>query len=246
VAGASAYAQPVQPPSNSSDPLILMFPQRETVVRMHPLDALIRRYVVPLAKTDGCSKSGRTFRLIADNGDQAMFVFSRHAVDPDMVVFEVNWHVVPLPYWEWITGEPAGARKPDSSGALVTGRVIPPREAAHHPRDGFPFFRERWAFPYEGSDEICGLALERTLREETLPRMRHLLDRSNLLEVVRSTDVSLGMWMDVDPLVGEIVLRVDSDPAEEVGALIDQEEAAGGYPRFVQWARQRLAKRISN
>lgn len=170
-----------------------------------------------------------------------MFAFATHAVDPDMVVFEVDWHIVPLPYWEWITDEPAGARKPDSSGALVTSHVIPPEEAAHHPRGGFPFFRERWAFPYEGSDEICGLALERTLREESLPRMQHLLDRSNLLEVMRSTDVSLMKRM--SPLEGEIVLRVDSDPAEEVGALIDQEEAAGGFPRFVRWARQRLAER---
>jgi hypothetical protein len=154
-----------------------------------------------------------------------------------------HWHVVPLPYWEWITGEPAGARKPDSSGALVTARVIPQREAAHRPDEDMPF-RAEWAFPYEGSDEICGLALERALREKTLPRMRHLLDRSNLLEVVRSTDVSLRTRM--DPLAGEIVLRVDSDPPEEVGALIDQEEAAGGFPRFVHWARQRLAERIPN
>ncbi|MER6423825.1 hypothetical protein [Streptomyces sp. NPDC001137] len=211
---------------------------------MHPLDALIRRYVVPLAKEAGCSRSGRTFRLIANSGDQAMFDFSPHAVDPDMVVFEANWHIAPLPYWEWITRQHVGAKLTNSSGAMVTGRVLPPDEAAHHPRDGFPFFRERWAFPYEGSDEVCGLALQRTLREETLPRMRHLLDRSNLLEVVRSTDVSPMKRM--DPLRGEIVLRVDGDPVEEVGALIDQEEKTGCFPPFVQWARRRLAERIPN
>lgn len=210
---------------------------------MNPLDVLIRRYVVPVAKAAGCSKSGRTFRLVADNGDQAIFGFATHSVDPEMVVFEVNWHIVPLPYWEWITRQHAGAKKPDSSGALVTGRIIPPPEAAHRADEDLPF-RARWAFPYEGSDEICGLALERALREEALPRMRHLLDRSNLLEVVRGTDVSLMTRM--DPLRGEIVLRVDSDPAEEVGALIDQEEEVGGFPPFVQWARQRLAQRISN
>ena len=211
---------------------------------MHPLDALIRRYVVPLAKAAGCSRSGRTFRLIANSGDQAMFDFSTHAVDPDMVVFEANWHIAPLPYWEWITRQHVGAKLTNSSGGMVTGRVMPPGEAAHHPHDGFPLFRERWAFPSEGSDEVCGLALERTLREETLPRMRHLLDRSNLLEVVRSTDVSPMKRM--DPLRGEIVQRVDGDPVEEVGALIDQEEKTGDFPPFVQWARRRLAERIPN
>ena len=210
---------------------------------MHPLDVLIRRYVTPLAKAAGCTRSGRTFRLIADSGDQAMFDFHTHAVDPDMVVFEVNWHIAPLPYWEWITRQHAGTQKlTNSSGAMVTGRVMPPPEAAHHPRDGFPSFEERWAFPYEGSHEICGLALERTLQEETLPRMRHLLDRSNLLELVRSKDGSLLTRMDT--LMCEIVLRVDSDPAERVGALIDQEEATGHFPPFAQWARRRLTERL--
>ncbi|MEV6057171.1 hypothetical protein [Streptomyces sp. NPDC052107] len=212
---------------------------------MHPLDALIRRYVAPLAKAAGCIRSGRTFRLIADSGDQAMFDFHTHAVDPDMVVFEVNWHIAPLPYWEWITRQRVPTPKlTNSSGAMATCRVMPPQEAAHHPRDGFPFFRERWVFPYEGSDKICGQALERTLREETLPRMRHLLDRSNLLEVVRSRDVSLVMRM--NPLAREIVLRVDSGPVEEISALIAQEEATGRFPPFAQWARRRLAERIPN
>ena len=72
-----------------------------------------------------------------DSGDQTMFDFYTHAVDPGTVVFEVNWHIAPLPYWEWITPQYAGAKKlTNNSGAMVTGRVMPPPEAAHRPPKG--------------------------------------------------------------------------------------------------------------
>ncbi|MFD8305169.1 hypothetical protein ACFV29_22930 [Streptomyces sp. NPDC059690] len=72
--------------------------------------------------------------------------------------------------------------------------------------------------------------------------MRHLLDRSNLLELVRSKDGSPPTRMNT--LMCEIVLRADGDPAEEVGALIEQEEATGHFPPFAQRARRRLAERL--
>jgi hypothetical protein len=211
-------------------------------VLMNPLDALIRQYVGPVAKASGFSKSGRIFRLVADNGDQALLGFSTHAVDPSMVVFDVNFFMVPVPYWGWITRQhPTETRAPDSSGALVTCRVMPPPQAAHRP-DEKGSFRSRWAFDAEGSGEVCGRALGQTLRDETFPRMRHWLDRANLLDAVRSSDVP--MMRRMDPLMREIVLRIDDAPGKDVNELLAAAEAANVLNAFVVWARQRLASRV--
>ncbi|MFF1838008.1 DUF4304 domain-containing protein [Streptomyces sp. NPDC058231] len=43
---------------------------------MTPLDLLVKQHVAPVRKAVGFKKSGRTFRLIASNGDQAILGFA--------------------------------------------------------------------------------------------------------------------------------------------------------------------------
>ncbi|WP_328392365.1 DUF4304 domain-containing protein [Streptomyces sp. NBC_00390] len=69
---------------------------------MSALDLLVKQHAAPVLKAAGFKKAGRTFRLIAGNGDQAILGFARHYVAPDAVVFEVGYGIVPAPYWEWL------------------------------------------------------------------------------------------------------------------------------------------------
>ncbi|MGW2352787.1 DUF4304 domain-containing protein [Actinacidiphila glaucinigra] len=209
---------------------------------MNPLDGLIRQYVTPAAKVAGFSKAGRTFRLLVANGDAALLGFFTHAVDPGNIIFDVHYYIVPVPYWAWITRHDHDARKPDISGAFLTGSVIPSAEVAHRPDGGIPF-RSRWCFtPDEAtSSSSCGVALERTLRDETFPQIRHLLDRRRLLEATASNDPFLSARM--KPLMREIVLKIDDAPDDEITRLLSAAQAAGVMDSFIHWARTRFISR---
>ncbi|MFE3556283.1 hypothetical protein ACFXKW_15660 [Streptomyces sp. NPDC059193] len=204
------------------------------------MDSLIREYVAPVAKSAGFRKAGRTFWTVGDRLDYVLFGFQVHAVDPEAIVFDVEFYAVPEPYWDWVNrGQQPVGKVPNSSGALVTGRVVPPTSVAHRPDDGMPF-RARWAFR-PGGEESCGRVLAETLRTEALPRIQLMVDRDHLLEVVRSRDVSLMKRM--TPTLREIVLRIDDIAADDLAALLAEAEASGAPAAFVRWAHERREAR---
>ncbi|MGW2353233.1 hypothetical protein [Actinacidiphila glaucinigra] len=165
-------------------------------------------------------------------------------MDPTKVVFDVEFHVVPAPYWSWIILADEDTMKPDRSGAFVTSSVVPPAQVAHRPDEEMPF-RGRWAFEPDriASMTFCGDALGQLLQSEVFPRMRYLLARDNLLDAVRRRDPSVTMRM--TPLLREIVLRIDDAPADEMALLLAAAEEAGVPNAFLPWARRRLTSRSS-
>ncbi|MFG2994518.1 DUF4304 domain-containing protein [Streptomyces sp. NPDC048257] len=204
------------------------------------MDALIREYVTPVAKAAGFRKNGRTFWMAGSRQDYVLFGFQVYAVDPEAVVFDVEFHAVPEPYWDWLNrGQQPAGKVPNSSGALMTGRFIPPASVAHRPGDGMPF-RARWALR-PGEEQTCGRVLAETLSTESLPRIQPLVDRAHLLEVVQSRDVSLMKRM--TPTLREIVLRIDDIPAPDLADLLAAAESSGAPAAFVLWARERRAAR---
>jgi hypothetical protein len=120
---------------------------------MNPLDILVREHVVPVMKAAGFAKRGRIFRRAAPNGDHAFLHVDADPVDPAKTVFEVSFWMVPLPSWEFAYRDHPRALAPDASGALATGKVIPPDVAAHQP-DGEGYFRSRWAFVDPGTRDL--------------------------------------------------------------------------------------------
>ncbi|MFJ2593065.1 DUF4304 domain-containing protein [Streptomyces erythrochromogenes] len=209
---------------------------------MTPLDLLVKQHVAPVMKAAGFRKSGRTFRLVVGNGDQAVLGFARHFVDPGAVVFEAGYHIVPSPYWEWVNRyEPSGsARAPLAFGpAILTGRVMPPPHAAHAAGCGMPF-RERWTLR-EDNGLTCGEALARVLHEDTVPQILHLLDRSNLLQECRHPAMPVVRLVPLTRV--EILLRVDDAPRDEIESLLADVQSAGPRDDFIAWTRRRLTTR---
>ncbi|MEU6772204.1 DUF4304 domain-containing protein [Streptomyces sp. NPDC046759] len=125
------------------------------------LDLLVREHVAPVMRGAGFKRSGRTFRLIADSGDQAVLGFARQYVDPGAAVFEVGYRIVPAPYWEWINRQHWSSGQVGSPSAFalaaVAGDVVPPPRAAHLPA-GEGRLRARWAVR-EDNRQVCGEAL---------------------------------------------------------------------------------------
>ncbi|GAA2641411.1 hypothetical protein GCM10010425_54000 [Streptomyces spororaveus] len=209
---------------------------------MTPLDLLVKQHVAPVMKAAGFKKSGRTFRLTASNGDQAVLGFARHNIDPDAAVFEVGYRIVPAPYWEWIDRHSAigSARAPIAFGpAVLVGSVIPPTQAAHAP-DPAMSFRERWALR-EDNRLACGEALATVLHEEAVPQIVHLLDRGNLLQECRHPALPVVRLVPLTRV--EILLRVDDAPYEEIESLLADVQLASPHDDFITWTRQRLTAR---
>ncbi|MFD0078857.1 DUF4304 domain-containing protein [Streptomyces sp. NPDC127166] len=211
---------------------------------MAPLDSLVKQHVAPVMKAAGFRRSGQTFRLIAANGDQAILGFSRHYVDPNACVFEVGYDIVPAPYWEWINRHAASddRRGPvaSSMAAMVSGRAVPPPHAAHAPSSDDPYFRAHWALR-EDNSLTCGEALAAVLRDEAVPQMVHLLDRSRLLEECRHPALPV---MRLVPLARvEILLRLDAAPSREIESLLADVVPVDPYDTFIDWVRQRVAAR---
>ncbi|MDN0196592.1 hypothetical protein [Streptomyces sp. S.PNR 29] len=210
---------------------------------MSPLDLLVREYVAPVMRAVGCKRSGRTFRFVTDTGDQAVLGFVRHYVDPDAAVFEVGYRIVPAPYWEWInrrhwTSGEVGA--PRAFGpAVVAGDVIPPPRAAHVP-DSEGRLRSRWALREDNRD-IRGEALASALRDEAIPQMVHLLDRTNLLRECRRPTIPVIRLVPLTRL--EILLRVDDASGREMEAMLADVQPAGPGDDFAAWVRRRLETR---
>ncbi|MGW9068654.1 DUF4304 domain-containing protein [Streptomyces yangpuensis] len=204
------------------------------------MDAVIREYVTPVAKSAGFRKTGRTFWMAGNRQDYVLFGFQVYAVDPEATVFDVEFHAVPEPYWDWINrGEQPAGKVPSSSGALITGRFIPPASVAHCPDDKMPF-RARWAIR-PGGEVTVGRSLAEMLSAESLPQLQRLLDRAHLLEVEKSRDGYLMKRM--TPILREIVLRIDDISAPELADLLAAAEASGAPVAFVRWAQERHAAR---
>nr|WSW57364.1 hypothetical protein OG513_01585 [Streptomyces sp. NBC_00998] len=200
--------------------------------------------MAPVMKAAGFRQSGRTLRLTASSGDQAVLGFARHYVDPDAAVFEVGYHIVPAPYRAWINRHAASgdARDPVAFGpAVLAGRVFPPPHAAHAP-DSETSFRERWALRGDNSLS-CGETLASVLRDEAVPHIVHLLDRSNLLQECRHPALPVVRLVPLTRV--EVLLQVDDAPKEEIESLLVDLQLASPHDDFITCTRRRLAARGS-
>ncbi|MGW1432200.1 hypothetical protein ACWD6K_26730 [Streptomyces sp. NPDC002431] len=207
---------------------------------MNSMDEMIRQYVYPVARSAKFSRRGRRFQRVSDRGDSAILEISVQHVDPNRFVFDVICWIVPATRWSWLRRNETQVKIPDSSGAIASFLVIPPDEFAHAPNGEMPF-RSRWAFD-DGGIESCGQVLRRMIEVESIPCMVRLLDRVILLSELRNPESEILRLCGLN--VCEILLRVDDGSVEEVEGLLAAGEEGGTFPKFLTWARERLAERV--
>lgn len=202
----------------------------------------LRRHITPVAKAEGMSKKDNVLRLAGDRGDCAVLEFEPHPMEPSTEVFFVKVAIVPTPERAWVHREGwevAQRWLPTSSAAMVSWYVLPPATVAYDPNASTPA-RRYWAYGGRIDPDECGRQLVRALTQDTIPRMRSLLDRDRLLDEVRAK--SPGVRVGRPPGWAEVLLNVDRVSPADVERLLERVER--DYPvadEFIAWARHYTA-----
>ena len=208
---------------------------------MHHFDKMLRAHVAPALRSAGYTGRGRTFRLIAESGDQAIVRLHRSGGQGDQVEFSVDLGVVTVPYWDWL-GEVfprAPDRAPSDTDGLWRGRLHAP---AGMRADARPWTRNLWLLDGPDAVDTCGQKLAELLLSEAVPLLATLLDRAAFLALSRDPAGPLGS--DVGPAT--LMLLVDAGRSPALEAEISRYEALdrAAYPyarRLAAWARNRLS-----
>lgn len=212
------------------------------------LDVIIRKHVGPAAKRAGVARKGRYLRIPGEKA-HALLHFNNHILYDPRTIFEVNYGVIPLPYWDFSYRDyPVAAvpSAPGMGGLFLHAFLMPPDRWSYAPA-GTPVFKRRWAF--DDSDDStewddCGAVLAEHLNAEVFPRMRWLLDTDNILTELRQPTFATQLALSSD-LHREIVLTVDqADPAHLERLLA--EAGPSPAPDFEEWVRARIARRSSD
>ncbi|MFE6052961.1 hypothetical protein ACFQ6N_19565 [Kitasatospora sp. NPDC056446] len=207
------------------------------------LEAWTRRHVAPLAKAAGLSRKGLVYRLVGENGDHALLEFRPQHLSTPMEVFTVKAFIVPAASWAWsyrANWESAKKKAPTSSAAIVEWTVAAPKHAAYEPDNVSPLDAD-WAYGGRIDPDAAGQAMAEVLREHTLPTLRRLLDRDELLTEIRNPGFEFHRGR--PPGWARMILRVDEASPAEIEELVDQVEK--DYPvvdEFIAWARTRAAE----
>ncbi|MET7860094.1 hypothetical protein ABZS81_23380 [Streptomyces sp. NPDC005318] len=200
--------------------------------------AWLRRHVTRVANAEGLTHAN-VLRLAGEHGDCAVLEFHPHFIDRSMEVFFVRVSIVPGPLWAWVHREGweiAQHWPPTSSVPMVQWELIPPAEVAYEPGADMPS-RDYWAYGARIHPDDCARAMVRMLREETLPEMRRLLDREQLLAEVRAPSPWIRRRR--PPGWAEVLLNVDRVSPAELELLLERVER--DYPvadEFIAWARR--------
>ncbi|MGK4578475.1 hypothetical protein [Kitasatospora sp. HPMI-4] len=160
-----------------------------------------------------------------------------------MEVFAVKAFIVPAASWAWSyrkSWESAGKKAPDASAALVRWSVMPPEHVAFAPHKVSPLNAD-WAYVGRIDSDIAGRTMAEVLREETVPTMRRLLDRSKLWAEISRPGFAFHRGQ--PPGWARMILRVDEASPAELDELVGQVET--GCPvvdEFIARARTRAAE----
>jgi hypothetical protein len=96
-----------------------------------------------------------------------------------------------------------------------------------------------WMFTPDTS-AACGADVVKVLADDVLPRLRRLLDRTELLTIALDPDAKAYIGYSH----ATIILLVDNGPSEQLEAALQIEETGQGpvQPELAAWARARLAE----
>lgn len=212
------------------------------------LAALLEAEVDAHMTAEGFTRTGTRYQLVSEVGDYALVEFTPIIGLTDSAVrFRVSSAVLPGPELEWRRAR--AAARPDTAWAAIepearTGwlqsRHLPP--STHAVIDGpLPNLNASlWAFT-PATAAACSVAIVRLLTSEVVPRLRHLLNRKELLATVLGAETDA----DVGKAHATIILLVDEGPSDRLEAMLQHEELyeyGPTEPELAAWARTRLSE----
>lgn len=206
---------------------------------MITLSQFLDRYVTPVLKPLGFKKTGATYRLIADNDDQALINFQQSS--GTNVAFFVNVAVAPKTQSEFLDYRMKRVQRanPTTAGAALEDRVSPP--AAVEYDNGSPFPDRRWHFTDDSQAEECGKLLAEVLVKDVVPTIAPLLDRKAFLAYTELPDEDRPFKSSQGSYI-RVPLLIDEGPSAEMDAILAKAAAAGDM-RLVNWAEDYLRRK---
>lgn len=210
---------------------------------MITLDAFLSTYITPELQPLGFKKTRRTYRLVADNGDQVLVEAQKSDSPPDGgVSFYINIAVVPKPYFEvaaFIFERRFGRKYqevPSTEGGLVSDRLASDPAVAY-PSSG-RFTDKRWYFRDEESAKLCAEHLVGKLTTYAIPVLTQLLDRKRLRAYVAEADRGVPFRALTGARV-DIALLIDEGFSPELDAALERVRS-GRDSAAAEWAEARL------
>ena len=200
---------------------------------MTTLAEVLRAKVTPTLAPLGYRKTGNTYRLIAENGDQALMNFqvSSGSVEED-VIFFVNVAVVPKTQID-LNNSITGQSQPTPADGILSDRVAPPADVKYD--NNSRFTDERWQFSSPEAAERVGKHLV-----EILPGVHSvlapLLDRRTFLAYLQQGDQQ--PFKAENSVRNTVMLLLDEGHSPELDEALAQSKA----PKWVAWVENYLQK----
>jgi hypothetical protein len=179
------------------------------------VDELLKRHVTPVVREVGFTRSGASYRMVAENGDVAIVDVRRWTTDPAVDGFQMSLSVAPLPYAEWLNRDRPErmARPRGREHALLSWTLKAPPEC-HLVPDAT---NTVWALT-SGSDVDAVGAVLRPMLADGAPWLVSLFDRDKLCATIQERYADFVIRLERH--VGQAVLRSAEGPAEEVERLL--------------------------
>jgi hypothetical protein len=206
-----------------------------------PLDVMLAEFVTPVLRPGGFRKTGRTYRLAAENGSQALITFQHYALSPlSRTGFIVNVGVVVEALRAWMhdrtTPSSPYPSRPSIHDSFWHDVIWAPDDVAHRIDE---YRSVVWYFDDAEGAARCGRHLTRIFTEETVPFLTRMLDRGEQLWVLHDPSIPQARVRVGRNYAGEILLRVDDGPSAGLDAALAEAERQRD-DELVSWARTRL------
>lgn len=200
-----------------------------------PIDVLLRDHVRAPLKEKGYTRKGHNFRLTAPTGDIALIHFHSFPMGRHDVECYIEAAVLSVPYHDWLNHR-LGRNDPMSTGGVIwSDRVQSPFVEPGSSLANSPF----WELNLSYHEQIAELLRRVTAVAD---RLRHLLDRRNLLALARDPATRpQGLRPSREFAVG--FLLVDDGPSPELEDALRELEEQHPADDLVAWLRTRQAAR---
>jgi hypothetical protein len=206
------------------------------------LTQVLNGYITPALSPLGFKKTGNTYRLVAENGDQALVNFQRSAGRPPEVVFYINVAVAPSTFVQFNDYQ-FGRQHPEQPGpedGLYRDRLMPDQDMKSDP---LLQTDERWHFTDRDSANRVGAHLAELLGKIVGPKLVTLVDRDRFLDYVLESKENMP-WPSEGPPRSHVVLLIDKAPSPQFSAALKQSEEIGD-DKLIEWVEQYLASNNS-
>jgi len=207
---------------------------------MISLAQVLNGYITPVLAPLGFKKTGSTYRLIADNGDQSLVEFQRTAGRPPEVAFYINIAVAPttmVDLWDYAY-EREHPAQPGSEDGLYRDRLMPPQDMKKNPNRQS---ETRWRFYDRDSANKLGTHVAELLAKDVAPKLIRLLDREQFLEYVAESKDNMPWPSQATPR-STVLLIIDNGPSPGLSAALEK-AAEVGDSKVIEWAERHLGRK---